>query len=81
MTDEQERGRFEGEVLTRLDALRDMGMEIKTCQYSMKVEIKELAQRVSHLEHLETRLKMIAALCGTIAAAFVAVIVKMIFKQ
>ncbi len=74
--EDREFGRFESLVLEKLNALKDMGQEIKDCQKAMKADHAMLAARVARLEHQETRL--IAYM--TIMTFIVGVLVKIFVK-
>lgn len=73
MSTELDQGKFQGMVLERLDALKEMGTEIKVC-------IKDHEVRLQKLESYQAQIKVVAALFGTVAGALVGVILKVFVK-
>ena len=80
MIEDREFGRFESLVIARLDGLKDMGLELKECQQSIKREQKELNTRITRLEHQETRLVAMATVLSTILTLSLGVVVKMVLR-
>jgi hypothetical protein len=60
MSDELERGEFQGTVLAKLDALKEIATEVRLC-------LKDHESRVTLLEHMAIRAKVWGTVAGIIA--------------
>ncbi len=60
MSADLDRGAFQGLVLARLDALKELGADVKEC-------LKEHEKRLTLLEHMAVRAKLWGTVAGVVA--------------
>ncbi len=60
MSEDLDRGAFQGLVLARLDSLKELGADVKEC-------LKEHEKRLTLLEHMAVRAKLWGTVAGVVA--------------